>query len=161
MDSRSGGFVKTVGGVLNAIAGVALTCMMFLTFTDVVMRFFGHPIMGVYELVSFLLAVVIGFSIPKVSLDRGHVYMEFLLDKMPEKGKAVMMTFTRILCLGLFVAIGVNLFLVGNEFRVAGEVSSTLKIPFYPIAYGVGICCLVECVVFIADIVAMWRGQHE
>lgn len=160
MDSKSGGFVKTVG-VLNAIAGVALTCMMFLTFTDVVMRFFGHPIMGVYELVSFLLAVVIGFSIPKVSLDRGHVYMEFVLDNLHGKGKAVMMTFTRILCIGLFLAIGVNLFLVGNEFRVAGEVSSTLKIPFYPIAYGVGICCLIECMVFIADIVAIWRGQHE
>jgi TRAP-type C4-dicarboxylate transport system permease small subunit len=161
MDSKPGGFLGTVGSALNAIAGVALTCMMFLTFTDVVMRFFGHPILGVYELVSFLLAVVIGFSIPKVSLDRGHVYMEFVLDNLPPKGKAVMMTFTRILCIGLFVAIGVNLFLVGNEFHTAGEVSSTLKIPFFPIAYGVGICCLIECLVFVFDIVAIWRGQHE
>ncbi|MEI9479220.1 MAG: hypothetical protein WCO26_21985 [Deltaproteobacteria bacterium] len=29
------------------------------------------------------------------------------------------------------------------------------------VAYGVAICCLLECCVFIFDIVRIWRGDYE
>jgi len=108
-----------------------------------------------------LLAVVLGFSIPKVSLDRGHVYMEFLLERLSGRGKAIMLTFTRGLCIVLFLLIGYNLFTVANEFRLSGEVTSTIRLPFYHVAYGVGICCFFECLVFIFDISKIWKGQYE
>ena len=65
-------------------------------------------------------ALVIGFAIPQVSLDRGHVFMEFLLEKFSQKGKNVMNTLTRVLCLMLFAFIGYNLFHVGAGFRASG-----------------------------------------
>ncbi len=68
------------------------------------------PILGAYELVALLLAIVIGFTIPKVSLDKGHVIMEFLLEKLSSNGKAIMITFTRLLCIGLFAIVSYNLF---------------------------------------------------
>ena len=68
---------------------------------------------------------------------------------------------TALLCLGLFAFIGVNLFNVGARFHTSGEVSATIKIPFYPVAYGLAICCLLECFVFIFDIVKIWRGDYE
>ena len=34
-------------------------------------------------------------------------------------------------------------------------------LPFYPLAYGVGICCFVECFVFLFEIVKSWRDGHE
>ena len=37
----------------------------------------GHPIMGTYEVVGFMLALVIGFAIPIVSLNKQHIYMDF------------------------------------------------------------------------------------
>ena len=161
MESKFDVFLKVVNKILNVIGGTALTVMMLLTVSDVIMRSLGHPILGAYELVSMLLAVVIGFTIPKVSLDKGHVIMEFILEKLSPKGSAVMITFTRLLCIGLFAIIGYNLFLIAKEFSLSGEVSSTLKIPFFPIAYCVGVCCFVECLVLISDIVVVWRGQHE
>ena len=153
--------LKIVSKVLNSIAGIAVTLMMLLTVTDVFLRAGGHPIIGTFEIVALLLAIVIGFGIPQVSLDRGHVYMEFLLERMSKKGRNVMNTFTRVLCLGLFAFIGINLFNVGARFHASGEVSATIKIPFYPVAYGVAICCLLECCVFIFDIVRIWRGDYE
>ena len=153
--------LQKVGKILNHIGGVALTFMMFLTVADVLMRAGGHPILGTYELVSLTLAIVIGFTIPKVSLDRGHVYMEILLEKLSKRDKAIMNTFTRVLCLILFAIIGYNLMLIGKEFHTSGEVSSTLKLPFFPISYFVGVCCFVECFVFMFDIVKIWRGQYE
>jgi len=153
--------LQGVGKILNYIGGVALTFMMFLTVADVLMRAGGHPILGTYELVSLTLAIVIGFTIPKVSLDRGNVYMEILLEKLSKRDKAIMNTFTRILGLVLFAIIGYNLLLIGNEFHTSGEVSSTLKLPFFPISYFVGVCCFIECFVFMFDIVKIWRGEYE
>lgn len=155
------GVLLKVNSILSYIGGAALTFMMLLTVADVILRAGGRPILGTYEIVAFSLAIVIGFTIPKVSLDRGHVYMEIVLDKVSKTTKAVLNTFTRLLCLILFAIVGYNLFLIGNELITSGEVSSTLKLPFYPIAYGVGVCCFIECFVFIFDIVRIWRGEYE
>ena len=155
------GVLVRVSKILGYIGGAALTFMMFLTVADVLMRAGGHPILGTYEMVALSLAIVIGFTIPKVSLERANVYMEILLEKLSKRNRAIMNTFTRILCILLFAIIGYNLLLIGNEFHTSGEVSSTLKIPFFPIPYFVGISCFIECFVFIFHIVKIWRGEYE
>jgi len=153
--------LKSLSKALNFMAGIALTFMMLLTVADVLLRAGGHPIIGTFEIVALSLALVIGFGIPQVSLDKGHVYMDLLLGKLSKRGKNVMNTSTRVLCLILFAFLGYNLFNVGARFHASGEVSATIKIPFYPVAYGVAVCCLLECCVFIFDIVRIWRGEYE
>jgi len=155
------GVLLRVITILNHIGAIALTFMMGLTVADVLLRALGHPIMGTFEIVSQSLAIVIGFGIPKVSFDRGHVYMEILAEKLSEKGKAVLNTFTRVICILLFILIAYNLIWVGNEFRLSGEVTSTIRLPFYPLAYGVGVCCFLQVFVFLYDIVTIWRGEYE
>jgi TRAP-type C4-dicarboxylate transport system permease small subunit len=155
------GILRFISSLLNTIAGIAVTFMMLLTVADVLLRAGGRPIIGTFEIVSLLLALVIGFGIPQVSIDRGHVYMDFLMDKLSKRWRNVMNTFTRVLCLILFAFIGINLFNVGARFQASGEVSPTIMIPFYPVAYGVAVCCLLECCVFMFDIVRIWRGQYE
>lgn len=152
--------LKRVSRYLSIVAGLALTLMMFFTVVDVGLRVGGHPIVGTYEIVALSLAIVIGFSIPQVSLEGGHVFMEIGMDRLTPRGQAILKTFTRLLCLGLFVFIGFNLFSVGGEFRASGEVSQTLKVPFFPVAYGVGVCCFLQCIVFLVDIKNIWRGRH-
>jgi TRAP-type C4-dicarboxylate transport system permease small subunit len=154
-------FLRACKVVLNVIASAALTFMMFLTVADILMRAFGHPLVGTYEIVSLALALVIGFGIPPVSMDRGHVFMEILLEKLSPRGKAIMNTATRIVCIILFALIAYNLFSIGSEFHSSGEVSPTIKLPFFPVAYAVGVCCYIECLVFVRDIVKIWRGQYE
>jgi TRAP-type C4-dicarboxylate transport system permease small subunit len=161
MQSRFEDFIISISKILNIIAGTALTVMMFLTVVDVSLRAFGAPIIGTYEIVGLLLALVIGFGIPQVSLDRGHVYMEILVNILSKRNKAILNTLTRILCIFIFILIGYNLFSVGNDFRISGEVSPTIKLPFFPMAYCIGVCCFIECFVFIVDIMKIWRGQYE
>jgi TRAP-type C4-dicarboxylate transport system permease small subunit len=161
MDNPLDLFLRVCKAVLNIIASAALTFMMFLTVADIICRALGHPLVGTYEVVSLALALVIGFGIPAVSMDRAHVYMEVFLEKMGTRGKAVFNTFTRIICLCLFLLIAYNLFSIGAEFHASGEVSPTIRLPFYPVAYGVGVCCFIECLVFVSDIVKVWRGRYE
>ena len=150
--------IKAVSGALNWVAGAAVTFMMLLTVTDILLRAGGRPIIGTFEVVSLLLAVVVAFGIPQVSLDHGHVSMDFLLERFSKRGRQVMNTLTRLGCLILFAIIGGNLFNVAARFKASGEVSATIQLPFYPIAYGVAVCCLLECCVFAYEIARIWRG---
>jgi TRAP-type C4-dicarboxylate transport system permease small subunit len=158
------GFMEKVLGFsrfLNVVAGSALTFLMLLTIADIILRFFRRPITGTYELVAFSGAVVIGFSLPLTSWMRGHVYVDFLIHKFPKKMQDLFNIGTRILVIALSLNIGWNLIQVANDLRRSGEVSSTLKMPFYPVAYGLAISCFILCLVIFCDIVKILEGQYE
>jgi len=146
---------------LSLIAGIGLTFMMSLTVADVILRYFRRPIVGTYELVALSGAVVIGFSIPFTSWERGHIYVDFFILRFPRKIRKAFQSVTRILGMGLFFLIGWNLILMGTDLHRSGEVSLTLQLPFYPVAYGVGICCFIQCLVLLCDIFKVWGGQYE
>jgi len=153
--------VLRISRILSGIAAVALAVMMLLTVADVIGRAFGYPILGTYEVVSIVCLVAIGFAIPLTSWKRRHVYMEFLIERMGETARKSMHTATRILCLFLFVLAGTNLFHMAAEMASSREVTMALQIPFYPFAYGAGVCCFVQAVVCVCDIVKVWEGSYE
>ena len=138
-------YLKTVSKlstVMYAFSAVVLSFMMLLTVSDVILRYMGRPIPGTYELVGLSGAVAIGFAIPYTSLVRGHVFVEFLVDRMEEGRREVVLIFTKILILLLFVAFGIYLFVTGRDMAASGEVTQILRLPFYPVAYAVGVCLL-------------------
>ena len=145
----------------NILAGATLTLLMGITVTDVILRSFRMPIPGTFELVAFLGAIVIGFSIPFTSWVRGHIYVDFFILKLPGRARNGVHLVTRCMGLVLFLLIGWNLFKVGVDLFRSGEVSPTLQIPFYPIVYGVGAACLLQSLVLLCDIVKVLRGKYE
>lgn len=146
---------------LYGIAGVTLVLMMLLTVADVILRILGRPITGTYEMVGFSGAVVIGFALPFTSWIRGHVYMEFLIQRLPKQVRDGMNLFTRVIGIILFVLIAYNLMIVGIDLQKSGEVSPTLRFPFYPVVYGLGICFFIECLVLFCDILKIRGGKYE
>ena len=157
-------YLKTVSKlstVMYAFSAVVLSLMMLLTVSDVILRYMGRPIPGTYELVGLSGAIAIGFAIPYTSLVRGHVFVEFLIDRMEKGRREIVLIFTKILILLLFIAFGVYLFSTGRDMAVSGEVTQILRLPFYPVAYAVGISCFVECLVMVSDIVRLAGGNYE
>ena len=151
--------IRNLSRLMYWIAGVALAGIVFLTVADVFLRAFKHPILGSYDIISLLGAIVIGFAIPQTSLEKGHVLMDFLTDKLPFVGKQVFHFLARILAIITFLIIGWNLMAYGNDLKLTGEVSMTLRWPEYPIAYGIGICCFIECLVLASDMVLKKEGE--
>ena len=157
-------FLKVVHGisrVLNIIAGTSLTFLMLLTIVDIALRGFRRPIVGTYELVAFAGAVVIGFSMPLTSWFRSHVYVDSLITKFSQKTRRGFNIATRVMVIGLFVVAGWNLFKYGMDLRRSGEVSLTLQVPFYPVAYGLGVCCFVLCLVMVCAVIKIFGGEYE
>jgi TRAP-type C4-dicarboxylate transport system permease small subunit len=145
--------LQKIAYFMYGIAGVALVGIMFLTVADVFLRLFKMPIVGTYEIVSLLGAVVIGFAIPQTTLERGHVLMDFLTGRLHGGVQRALHLFTRLTAAVIFLIIGWNLFVLGNDLLKAGQVSLTLKMPEYPVAYGIAFCCLLECLVLLADLI--------
>jgi TRAP-type C4-dicarboxylate transport system permease small subunit len=153
--------VGRLSRAINVIAGLAITFIMLLTVFDVILRSFRRPIVGTYELVAFSGAMVVGFAIPLTSWMRGHIYVDYFTGKLPKAARAVFNIATRCMGIFLFVLIGWNLIKVGMDLQQSGEVSLTLQLPFYPVAYGVAVSCFVQCFVLLADIVKIARGEYE
>jgi TRAP-type C4-dicarboxylate transport system permease small subunit len=147
--------------LINFLSGVTLAFIMFLTVADIILRSFRRPIVGTYEIVAFSGAVVIGFSVPYTSWMRAHVYTDFLILRFSQKIRNVFNIVTRCLSIVLFILIGWNLIKYGMDLKKAGEVSLTLTMPFYPIAYGVGVCCFIQCLVMVCDILKIFGGKYE
>lgn len=153
--------VHRVSRISHVIAGIALTFLMFLTIGDIILRFFRRPIVGTYELVAFSGAVVIGFSLPLTSWVRGHIYVDFLVQKFSKKVQSIFNILTRIVSIFLFVLIGWNLVQYALDLKKSGEVSSTLQLPFYPVAFGLAAASFLLCLVMFCDIVKILGGQYE
>jgi TRAP-type C4-dicarboxylate transport system permease small subunit len=153
--------VKGLSRFLNLIAGISLTFLMFLTVADIILRLFRRPIVGTFELVALSGAVVIGFSIPLTSWMKGHVNTDFVILTFSQKTRNIFNIATRCLGIWLFLMIGWNLIKYAMDLYKSGEVSPTLQVPFYPVAYGIGICCFIECLVLVCDILKILGGKNE
>lgn len=154
-------FVLRLSNWMHVVAAIALTFIMLLTVSDVVLRLFGHPIVGTFELVGLGGAVVIGFGIPITSWNRGHIFVDFLVNMFPNAIKNGFNVVTRLVSIGLFILVGWNLFVLGGDLLKSGEVTLTRQLPFYPVAFGLGVCCFIECLVLVCDLAKIGGGQYE
>ncbi len=156
-------FTEKISRLMNVISYTALTFIMLLTVADVIMRmgWIRRPIIGTFEIVGMAGALVIGFGMPLTSWLRGLIYVDFVIQRFPRRGRNFMNILTRAICIIIFIIIGYNLCGYATELLVSGEVTPTRQIPFYPVVYGLGIACFVQCLVLIADIIKVRGGKYE
>ncbi len=145
-------FTSKFAKIINILGGAILVLMMLLTVVDVVLRYMGKPITGTYELMAFAGALVIGFAIAQASIEDAHVSVDLVTEKVSAARKMVLLVFTKIVGLALFALVSWALFLKGHDLYATGEVSLTLRVPYYPVAYGLSLCGFAECLVLLSDI---------
>ena len=146
---------------MNDISGCSLLLLMLLTTADVVLRIFGRPILGTYELVCFIGVLVFGFSLPYTSWIRQHIFVDFVIQKFSVRVQNGFNIATRSVTIVLFFWIGWNMFKFAAALHGSEEVSSVLHMPFYPFTYALGVCCFIECIVLVCDIVKIYEGEFK
>jgi TRAP-type C4-dicarboxylate transport system permease small subunit len=153
--------ISKLSAYMAAVAGVTLVFVMLLTVTDVIMRYFGHPITGVYDFVALGGAIIIGFSIPYAAEKRVHVFMEMLQQMHNRATKQVLDAFTRSMAFGISLITAWQLFKLGMGFRMTGEASLTVQVAYYPIAIGLAVCFLLQTLVFAAQLFEVFSGGSD
>jgi TRAP-type C4-dicarboxylate transport system permease small subunit len=153
--------VSQLSRFMAVIAGTTLVLVMLLTVLDVLLRYFGRPILGVYDLVGLGGAVVIGFSIPYAAEKKVHVFMEMIQQRFHRVARQVLYIFTRLIALGVSLIVFWNLVKLGMGFHQTGEASLTVQIAYYPIAIGLGACFLIQTLVFVVEILKVFSGGDD
>jgi TRAP-type C4-dicarboxylate transport system permease small subunit len=146
---------------METIAAITLTFMITLTTADVVLRAFGRPILGTYEIVAICGGIVIGFTTPITSWMRGHIAVDFVVNSLPGRGKNLVNIVTRCIGIGLCLLISWHIAKIGTYFLSGAEVSNSLQLPLYPVAYGIAACFFVLSIVLLCDVLKISRGSYE
>ena len=144
-------YLELVGKGFKVIAGVAIIIMMLLSTADVVLRLFGKPIPGAYELTGLLGTIVVSFALGFTSLEKGHIAVELLYRKLPQRTQLAIETFTNIVSFLIFGLITYQAFIYALDIRKSGEVSPTLQMPVYPFIFGMSFGFGLLCLILIAE----------
>ena len=135
--------------------------MMLLTCSDIVLRLFRHPILGTWEIVGFLGAIVAGFAMARTTIERGHVAVEIVVVRFSLSIQKTIYLVIHVLSLLLFGLLTLECIRYGNDLRIAGEVSPTIQIPFFPVLYGVGFSSLVVFLILFIDFLLVMVGKEK
>jgi len=154
--------VTRLSSWFNMIASAALMVMMALTCADVFMRYlFSSPIIGAYDLVSLLGAILVSFAMPYTMLQKGHVAVEILVQSLSRGMQLVIETFTHLLGISLFLVLFWQAILLSRDMKAAGEVTPTLLLPFYPILYCMAVCFVGLCLAILINLLHVWTKRAK
>jgi TRAP-type C4-dicarboxylate transport system permease small subunit len=143
--------IALAGRGFNTVAGTAVAAMMLLTCLDVVLRLLRRPVPGAYEIIGFLGTVAISFSLAYTSLEKGHIAVELLVEKLPRRVRLGVESLVSLIGAALFALIARQSAVYALDLRQSGEVSVTLTMPIYPFILGVAVGCGLLCLVLLAE----------
>lgn len=146
-------YIAQAGKGFNVVACVAVIIMMLISTADVVLRQFGKPIPGAYELVGFLGTIVVSFALGFTSSEKGHIAVELLFKRLPQRVQLGAEALTQLISFLLFGLIAYQAFIYALDIKKSGEVSATLQMPIYPFIFGMAIGFGLLCLLLIADFI--------
>jgi TRAP-type C4-dicarboxylate transport system permease small subunit len=125
--------------------------MMLLTCSDVILRYFGHPIKGTFDIVGLLGAVAVVLPIAYTQFLGRHVTMEFKWSWVPKWVQIIINSIACLLSIGMYALIAWQCSLLGTQLWRVGTVSNTVEIPLFPFVYVVAFGCILNCFVLLID----------
>ena len=141
--NRIEALVERLASICNGVAAAAVVGMMLLTCLDVLLRFLRHPIPGTYEIVGLLGAVFVSFSLARTTVDRGHIAVDFLVQRFPRRLQHVVEALNAGICALLFTVVCRQCLRYAQDLKASGEVSMTLQMPIHPFVSGIALGSLM------------------
>ncbi len=157
-------FVAGIAGidkVFYVIAGVVLSLMVTLTLFDVVLRNFGHPITGSMELIQYGGCVVFGFSIPYGTMLGAQIIVDIVTEKLSPGKRRVVEIITRCVGVALFLFVAYQFAKYGIDVRHTGERTASFKIPYYPFAFVLSLCFVLQALPIVCDLTKKVKGANN
>jgi TRAP-type C4-dicarboxylate transport system permease small subunit len=128
------------------MGGCFLVMMIFLTCANILLRQFGVPVRGTFEIMGFLGAVIFAFSLGYSHEKKEHLYVSIIFDRFPEKVKKAARVINSFVCIFFFSLVSWQLGKKALILKNVHEVSETLRIAYYPfilvLSFGVAVLVL-------------------
>ena len=134
--------------ILSSIAGFCLFAMMAMTFADVLGRYvFAAPISGAFEIVEFLLALVIFSGLPLVALDDAHINVSIFDKLFAPHALRIKKLILSIASAGAVGFIADRLWAQASEMVKSQTITGVLEVDLAPIVFAMAALAAATCVV--------------
>jgi TRAP-type C4-dicarboxylate transport system permease small subunit len=160
--------IKTMARKIGALntwlakaGGYVLLCMMALTISDVIGRyFFNSPITGAYEITEVMMVTVVFLFIGYTQAEKGHISIDFVIRLLPQKMRMTIDIVTHLVSLFIMILIGWMNILRCLELMRINEVTPILHVPISPFFLILAIGCFVYSIEFIKNIKDILKHQE-
>lgn len=126
--------------------------LMLLITSDVLGRFlFNSPVIGTADLSSYGMVIAVYCSVAYCALVKGHVSLDLIVAKFPQRGQAIIDSVTGFVSLAFFSLIIWRSVVSLMSSCERGEVSLTLQIPSWPFRIILVIGIVILCLVLLLD----------
>jgi len=135
-------------------AGLAMVAMMAITTADVIMRAgFNRPLRGAYDLVKICGGLALFLALPYTTAIKGHVAVEYFFHTLRRPGRLLVDSANRLISASLCAILARHAAKYGAAQKASGEVSLTLQLPEYPVAYLAAFAFAVAALVILHHLV--------
>jgi TRAP-type mannitol/chloroaromatic compound transport system permease small subunit len=137
----------------NWLSCAAVLVMMCVVCGNVVLRFFDAPILGTYEYVELISAVIISFGLAHTGVVKGHVAVDLVMRRFSERVQAAVGAVITTIALGVFVVVTWRLAQFGYQNYRLELATETMDIPLFPFNFMIAFGFLVLLLVLISELI--------
>lgn len=135
--------------LLAGVAGLGIFVMIIVTCLDVLLRRFGVGLIGAYDIVKISGAITLSCALPYTTAVKGHVAIEYFFHKFSKPFRIIIDTTLRLMGISLFAFLCYRSLIYGNELYKTGQVTQTLQLPIFWLAYIIAFCCFIVLLVIL------------
>ena len=140
--------------ILKHLAIWILTAMMLLTAADVCLRYvFNSPIAGSFELVEYMMALIVPFSIVFCASEKSHINVDLILEHFSEGVRSFFIFLGNILSFCLFLLITWQTCIHIAEEYESQVTSAVLYIPVYPFIGALAAALAILSLLLLAELI--------
>ncbi len=125
--------MKRINILLLWAGCVVFMFTMCLAIFNMILRPMGHPIAGSFELMGLGCAVLTALGLGYSQETRSHISVDILFRHFPASVKRALNGAGSLITGLFFMAAAWRIFKMALAYREYGELSETLRLPFYPI----------------------------
>ena len=141
---------------------LAFFTMLVSTCIDVIgAKLFKWPLPGGTEIVYMIQIVAIAGTLAIAQIEKQHIRVEFFVDLVSRKMKALMTGIVSILGLALFALLFWQSYKYGMKLLGTGDITTSAKMPLYPFAFWIALSCIPMCFVLLVELINSVREMGE
>lgn len=146
---------------LAIICCILAVFMMVIMTADIIMRYAGKPITGVYELVPLLLVCISFLGLAYTESEGAHLRIAIITDKLPDKKKNIFSLINLFLSACVMVFMTWGAILAARYSIITGEVPTMgSTIPIAPTRVAIAIGCLAFLIRLVFSLTQK-KERHE
>ncbi|KUO77140.1 MAG: hypothetical protein APF81_21520 [Desulfosporosinus sp. BRH_c37] len=142
------------------LAGTCLFLIVLLVVTNVISRAVYVPFSGAEELVGWLAATTTAFALGYTQIKRGYVDIDALTQRFPLFLQSILKRVI-LICSACFFAL-ISWKLIGYTLTVKsnGNLSETMRIPFYPLIFLLSLGFAGLTIALLTDLLVDFLGEE-